>query len=185
MPRSRAAALYDRKSSVTNRSGAKANFSEACASVSVRHACCAWIGPVHREPRPRRRRRATIDHPPVDFQIDSSRCQVACGFGGAFADARRSLAQNGSPSGARSRRGPDPALSEQIFDVTKAEREPEIEPNRLMYDLGPEPISGVADFPHALGYSAYVYPSSCRRRDKAIASAEYASPPFWAASRLS
>jgi hypothetical protein len=43
----------------------------------------------------------------------------------------------------------DPALSEQIFDVTKAECEPEIEPDRLMYHLRREPISGVADFPHA------------------------------------
>src|ERR1700722_20596516 len=40
----------------------------------------------------------------------------------------------------------DPALRKQILDVTKAEREPEIEPNRLMYDLWREPISGVADF---------------------------------------
>ena len=43
----------------------------------------------------------------------------------------------------------DPALGEQILDVAKAEREPEIEPNRLMYDLRRESISGVADFPHA------------------------------------
>jgi hypothetical protein len=34
----------------------------------------------------------------------------------------------------------DPALREQILDVTKAEREPEIEPNRVMDGLGREPI---------------------------------------------
>ena len=61
----------------------------------------------------------------------------------------------------------DLALREQILDVTKAECEPEVEPNRLMYDLGRKPISGVADFPHTLGYSAYVHPTSCGRRDKA------------------
>ena len=44
----------------------------------------------------------------------------------------------------------DPALSEQIFDVTKAECEPEIEPDRLMYDLRRKPIAGVADFRHPL-----------------------------------
>jgi hypothetical protein len=44
---------------------------------------------------------------------------------------------------------------------------------RLMYDLGREPISGVADFPHALGYSAYVHPASCGRRDKAPSSASF------------
>src|ERR1700693_4068823 len=54
----------------------------------------------------------------------------------------------------------DPALRQQILDVTKAEREPEIEPNPLMYDLGREPISGVTDFPHTLGYSAYLHPTS-------------------------
>jgi len=26
-----------------------------------------------------------------------------------------------------------------------------------MYDVGREPISGVTDFPHSLGYSAYLY----------------------------
>jgi hypothetical protein len=41
------------------------------------------------------------------------------------------------------------ALGEQILDVTKAEREPEIEPDRLVNDLRREPISGVADFRQA------------------------------------
>src|SRR3984957_17602408 len=63
----------------------------------------------------------------------------------------------------------DPALRKQILDVTKVECEPEVEPNRLMYDLGRKPISGVADFPHTIGYSAYVHPPSCGRRDKAFA----------------
>src|SRR5271166_2330660 len=44
----------------------------------------------------------------------------------------------------------NPALGEQIFDVTKAKREPEIEPDRLVNYLRREPISGVADFRHAL-----------------------------------
>src|SRR5208337_3048911 len=53
------------------------------------------------------------------------------------------------------------ALREQIFDVTKAEREPEIEPDRLMNDFRREPISGVADFRHALWLPSH------RRRDNA------------------
>ena len=36
-------------------------------------------------------------------------------------------------------------LREQILDVTKAEREPEIEPHRLVNNLRWEPIAGVAD----------------------------------------
>src|SRR5271166_5039950 len=39
------------------------------------------------------------------------------------------------------------ALREQILDVTKAEREPEIEPDRLVNDLRREPISGVNRYP--------------------------------------
>ena len=41
------------------------------------------------------------------------------------------------------------AVREPILDVTKAECEPEIEPDRLIDDLRREPISRVADLPHA------------------------------------
>ena len=56
------------------------------------------------------------------------------------------------------------ALREQILDVSKAEREPEIEPDCLVNDLRREPISGVADFRHALRLP------SRRRRDNAVGS---------------
>ena len=49
----------------------------------------------------------------------------------------------------------NPALREQILDVTKAEREPEIEPDRLVNDLRREPKA----------------PASCRRRDNAVVDA--------------
>ena len=49
---------------------------------------------------------------------------------------------------------------------TKAKREPEVEPNRPVNDLRREPISGVADFRHAL------WLPSCRRRDNAVRGAE-------------
>src|ERR1700686_2401897 len=54
------------------------------------------------------------------------------------------------------------ALGEQVLDVTKAKRKPEIEPDRLVNDLRREPISGIADFRHALGLP------SRRRRDNAF-----------------
>src|SRR5271154_827298 len=54
------------------------------------------------------------------------------------------------------------ALGEQILDVTKVERETEIEPDRLVNDLRREPISGVTDFRHALRLP------SRRRRDNAF-----------------
>src|ERR1700722_14169749 len=46
------------------------------------------------------------------------------------------------------------ALGEQILDVTKAEGEPEIEPDRLVNDLRWEPISRIADFRHVLRLQA-------------------------------
>jgi hypothetical protein len=54
------------------------------------------------------------------------------------------------------------ALGEQILDVAKAEGETEIEPDRLVNDLRRKPISGVADFHHAL------WLPSRRRRDNAL-----------------
>jgi hypothetical protein len=58
----------------------------------------------------------------------------------------------------------DPALGQQILDVTKAEGEPEIESDRLVNDLRWEAISGVANLRHALRLP------SRRRRDDALAS---------------
>ena len=107
---------------------------------------------------------AAIDEPSAHRFLDRlSRCQVAWGFG-----RRRCAAIIGPQWFTQRRTVRDAALREQILDVTKAQCEPEIEPNRLMYDLGREPISGVTDFPHSLGYSAYLHPTSCCRRDKAL-----------------
>ena len=40
----------------------------------------------------------------------------------------------------------NPALGEQVFDIAEAEREPEVQPNRLVNDLRREPVARVADF---------------------------------------
>jgi hypothetical protein len=40
----------------------------------------------------------------------------------------------------------DPTLGQQILDVTKADGEPEIEPDRVINDFRREPISRIADF---------------------------------------
>jgi hypothetical protein len=84
-----------------------------------------------------------VDHPAVDLQIDF--IQMPC-----CVRSRSTLSQVGgdhrsevvhpTPNGLI--RDRDPALREQILDVTKAECEPKIEPNRLMYGLWGEPISG-------------------------------------------
>src|ERR1700722_14158068 len=86
----------------------------------------------------------------------------ACGFGRHLAqmrgDRRPEVVHPRAHGLVRHR---DPALCKQILDVTKAQCEPEIEPNRLIYDLRREPISGIADFPHTPGYSAYLHPTNC------------------------
>jgi hypothetical protein len=91
-----------------------------------------------------------INPAPITFQIDlvkmPSRVRLRAALAQAPSDHRPEVVH---PAADRFVRDRDPALSEQILDVTKAEREPEIEPDRLMYDLRREPISSVADFPHA------------------------------------
>ena len=103
---------------------------------------------------------AQINHPPINFQIHLVKMPGRMRFRTALAqmrgDHRTEVVQPAAHGLVRHR---DPALREQILDVTKAECEPEVEPNRLMYDLGRKPISGVADFPHTLGYSAYAHPT--------------------------
>ena len=58
------------------------------------------------------------------------------------------------------------ALGEQVFDVAEAEREPEVQPNRLVNDLRRE-VACVADFLHPLGYRAAQAPASGRCSDNA------------------
>jgi hypothetical protein len=63
------------------------------------------------------------------------------------------------------------ALRQQILDVTKAQREPEIEPDRLSDDFGWEPGSLVADFLHPLGFLTASEAASPNCRDNAGKSA--------------
>jgi hypothetical protein len=117
-----------------------------------------------------------IDHLPIDLQIDFVKMSGRMWFRAALAemrgDHRPEMVHPASDGLVRDR---DPTLRQQILDVAKAQREPEIEPNRLMDDLRREPISSVPDFPHTLGYSANLHPTSSRRRDKAIQGVEIAS----------
>jgi|HubBroStandDraft_4_1064222.scaffolds.fasta_scaffold24468_5 hypothetical protein len=46
------------------------------------------------------------------------------------------------------------AFRQQIFDVTQAQGEPEVEPDRPLNDLGRETVAGVADSLHPVGYRA-------------------------------
>src|SRR5208283_388132 len=103
-----------------------------------------------------------VNHAPIDFQINLVKMPDRMRFGTALAQLRcNDRPEMIYPASDCFVRNCNPALGEQILDVTKAKREPEIEPDRLVNDLRREPISGVADFLHAL------WLPSRRRRDNA------------------
>ena len=58
-------------------------------------------------------------------------------------------------------------FGQQILDVARAQREPEVVPIRLLNDLGREPVTRLADFLHPLGYRAASGPASATLRDNA------------------
>src|SRR5271157_5839495 len=104
-----------------------------------------------------------VNHAPIDFQIDLVQMPDRMRFGTALAQFRRyDRPEMINPASDCFVRNCNSALREQIFDVTKAEREPEIEPDRLVNDLRREPISGLADFRLAL------WLPSRRRRDNVV-----------------
>src|SRR5271157_1388913 len=120
--------------------------SEVCASVSTRRACCAWTGPAHRTFALGVDGAPQVNHAAVDFQIDLVKMPDRMRFGTALAQFRRyDRPEMIHPASDCFVRNCNSALREQIFDVTKAEREPEIEPDRLVNDLRREPIFGRAD----------------------------------------
>ena len=78
-----------------------------------------------------------IDHPAIDFQIDFVEMPGRVGFGSAFAQVRRDHRPEMIHPAANGFIGDhDPAFRQQIIDVAEAEREPEIEPDRLLDNLG-------------------------------------------------
>ena len=93
MLRARGAAPYDRKLSMTNRSGAKATSSEACASVSERRACCAWIEPAHENLALGVDCTPQICRPPIDLQKDfvMERVDRDAEFGAKWSRDRRTV----------------------------------------------------------------------------------------------
>ena len=110
--------------------------SKACASISARHACSSCSGPAHRALRPRRRRHAK-DRPCGHRFSDRLRLDAkSCGaWVGVCAGPPRSSVRNGSPSAEQFPSDHDAAFRQQLFDVAKAQRQPEIEPDRLLDDL--------------------------------------------------
>ena len=154
IPRTWTAALYDRKSSVTNRSGTKAYFLKSLR-ISFNAACLFhWIGPARRGPRLRRRRPAKDRPSDHRFQIDlvevPSRMRLQATLSQVGRDHRSEVIH---PTPNRLVGHRHSAFRQQILDVTQAEGEPEVEPYRWVNDFGREAVSDVAYFLHPLGYS--------------------------------
>ena len=105
-----------------------------------------------------------VNHAPIDFQVDLVKMPDRMRSGTALSQFRcNDRSEMIYPASDCFVRNYNSALREQILDVTKAKREPEIEPDHLVNDLRREPISGVADFRYALRLP------SRRRRDNALA----------------
>ena len=72
---------------------------------------------------------------------------MVCGFGRRL---RRSATIFGSkmvhPAADGLIGNQDPTLSQQILDVVEAQREPNIEPDRVLDDFGRKAIAAIADF---------------------------------------
>src|SRR3977135_3435817 len=94
-----------------------------------------------------------IDHPAIDFQIDFVQMPSRMGFGPAFAQVRcdhRPEMVHPAPDGLIGDH--DLAFRQQIFDVAEAQREPNIEPDRVLDDFGRTAIASIADFDHCGWY---------------------------------
>ncbi len=134
MPRSWAAALYDRKSSVDQPLRSEGILPQKLAHQFQGGVLVALGLDQHIEnlalgvdgaPQ--------INHPPIDFQVDFVKMPGRMRFRTALSQMRGDhWPKMVHPAAHGLVRDRDPALSEQIFDVTKAQREPEIEPDRLV-----------------------------------------------------
>src|SRR5271166_922960 len=92
-----------------------------------------------------------VDHSPVDLQIDlvemPSRVRLQATLSSVGRDHRSEMV-HATPNRLIRRR--HAAFRHQIFDVTQAEGEPEVEPYCLVNDIRRETIPAVADFLHPL-----------------------------------
>src|ERR1700730_10541636 len=116
-----------------------------------------------------------IDHAAGDFQVDFIQMPGSVGLGSTFAQVRRDHRPkmiHPAPNGLVGDH--DAPFRQQVFDVTEAECEPEIEPDRLVDDLWRKAVSAIADFLHPLGYRTASGTASPERRDNAAAVGERA-----------
>src|SRR5512139_2372350 len=96
-----------------------------------------------------------IDQAAIDLQVDLIKMPGAVRPGPAFAQVRRdqrSEMVHPAPDGLIGK--PNAAFRQQVFDVAQAQGEAEVEPDRLMDDLGREAVAAVATLLHPFGYQS-------------------------------
>src|ERR1700720_712252 len=120
-----------------------------------------------------------IDHTAGDFQIDLVKMPDGVGLGSTFAQVRRDQGPemiHPAPNGLVGDH--NAAFRQQVFDVTEAQCEPEIEPDRLLDDLWRKAVAAIADFLHSRGYRTASGTASPKRRDNALATgSQWLFPP--------
>jgi hypothetical protein len=96
-----------------------------------------------------------VGHAAIDLEIDFIQMPARVAFRSAFTQVRCNHgpevvypASNGLVGDRNA------ALCQQVFDVAQAQGEPEVEPDRLLNDLGWESVAAVADSLHPVGYRA-------------------------------
>src|SRR5229473_138353 len=96
-----------------------------------------------------------VDHSAIDLEIDLIQMPARVRFRSASTQVRcdhRPEVVYPVPNGLVGHR--NAAFCQQVFDVAQAQGEPEVEPDRLLNDLGWEPVAAVADALHPVGYRA-------------------------------
>ena len=90
-----------------------------------------------------------INHASIDLEIDLVQMPSSVGPWSTFAQTSSDLRSKVVDPTAHGLTGhDDPAFSQQIFDVSEAQSEPDIQPDRLLNDHGRKAVTGVADFGH-------------------------------------
>ena len=115
-----------------------------------------------------------MDHSAGDFQIDFIQMPYRLRLGAALTqvrcDHRPEMIYPASDCFIGDR---NPAFRQQIFDIAKAQGEPEIKPDRLLNDLGRISVSVVADFLNRCGYRTAERTATPNCRDNALSSSPF------------
>jgi hypothetical protein len=102
----------------------------------------------------RQRLRRASKHPPAPAESDAERRGL--GVPEMIHPAANGLVRDHNPT-----------CRQQVFHVSKAKREPKIQPDRLLNDFRREAVAGIADFLHSFRYRATRPTASPKKRDNA------------------